>query len=86
MAKRKSKAQSLFDNMEPADAPSSGGRDAAIRSTLLGGGGGGTENVALHEAAQARYLNYALSVITSPTTFAHFRCLASAVRFCCHIV
>jgi len=65
MAKRKSKAQSLFDNMEPADAPSSGGRDAAIRSTLLGGGGGGTENVALHEAAQARYLNYALSVITS---------------------
>jgi DNA gyrase subunit A len=27
--------------------------------------GGGTENVALHEAAQSRYLNYALSVITS---------------------
>ena len=29
------------------------------------GGPGSTENVALHEAAQARYLNYALSVITS---------------------
>ena len=27
--------------------------------------GGGTEGVALHEAAQSRYLNYALSVITS---------------------
>jgi DNA gyrase subunit A len=29
------------------------------------GGGGGPEPVALHEAAQTRYLNYALSVITS---------------------
>jgi DNA gyrase subunit A len=28
-------------------------------------GSGGAENVALHEAAQSRYLNYALSVITS---------------------
>src|SRR5262245_54271679 len=66
MAKRrKPSEQSLFDNMEPAEA--SAGRDAAIRSSLLGGGGaaGGTENVSLHEAAQARYLNYALSVITS---------------------
>ena len=27
--------------------------------------GGGPEAVALHEAAQSRYLNYALSVITS---------------------
>src|ERR1051325_1812212 len=65
MAKRKSKGQSLFDNMEPADtAPA--GRDAAIRSSLLSGGGpGGTANVALHDAAQARYLNYALSVITA---------------------
>src|SRR5262245_15148956 len=66
MAKRrKPSEQSLFDNMEPGDA--SPGREAAIRSSLLGGGGaaGGTENVSLHEAAQARYLNYALSVITS---------------------
>jgi DNA gyrase subunit A len=30
-----------------------------------GGGGGGGDVVPLHEAAQARYLNYALSVITS---------------------
>jgi DNA gyrase subunit A len=30
-----------------------------------GGSGDGTSNVPLHEAAQARYLNYALSVITS---------------------
>ncbi len=30
-----------------------------------GGGGGGHDVVPLHEAAQARYLNYALSVITS---------------------
>ena len=41
------------------------GRDAAIRSSILTGGGNGTEAVALHEAAQSRYLNYALSVITS---------------------
>jgi DNA gyrase subunit A len=32
---------------------------------VLGGGANGPENVALHEAAQSRYLNYALSVITS---------------------
>ena len=52
--------------MEPTEAGS--GRDAAIRSSLLGGGNGAagsTDNVALHEAAQARYLNYALSVITA---------------------
>jgi len=68
MAKpRKPAERSLFDNIEPADAGSS--RAAAIRSSLLGGGGNGaagsTDNVALHEAAQARYLNYALSVITA---------------------
>ncbi|HEY7285839.1 MAG TPA: DNA topoisomerase IV subunit A [Vicinamibacterales bacterium] len=66
MAKRrKPHDQTLFDNMEPAgDA----GKDAAVRSALLGGGGAGasgTQNVALHEAAQSKYLNYALSVITS---------------------
>jgi len=42
---------SLFDQ-DDADVTTSGGR-------------GGDEPVALHEAAQARYLNYALSVITS---------------------
>src|SRR5438094_8862137 len=64
--KRRSPAeQSLFDNLEPADDRKKA-RDAAIRASLAGGNGGGsTENVALHEAAQSRYLNYALSVITS---------------------
>src|SRR5206468_3695876 len=58
--------QSLFDNLEPADDRKKA-RDAAIRASLAGGGNGGgsTENVALHEAAQSRYPNYALSVITS---------------------
>ncbi len=66
MAKRKKpSAQSLFDNIDDADSGSATARDAAIRSALLGGGGHETENVALHEAAQARYLNYALSVITA---------------------
>jgi DNA gyrase subunit A len=64
MAKRKT--PDLFDNL---DAPGSGdgGREAAVRGALLTGGGGpgSTANVALHEAAQSRYLNYALSVITS---------------------
>src|SRR5213595_1503982 len=64
MAKRKPKGQSLFDNMEAGDSASPG-RDAAIRASLLGGGGGTTEAVPLHEAAQSRYLNYALSVITA---------------------
>jgi len=44
------------------------GRQAAIRSSIFTGGNGAagsTDNVALHEAAQARYLNYALSVITA---------------------
>jgi DNA gyrase subunit A len=68
MAKRKKPGDaSLFDNMDPSGGGDTSGRDAAIRSNLLGGGGaaGSTENVTLHEAAQSRYLNYALSVITS---------------------
>src|SRR5437773_2357857 len=68
MAKRKSREQSLFDGIETVDSDQPSGRDAAIRSSLVGAGGGGagtTENVALHEAAQSRYLNYALSVITA---------------------
>jgi DNA gyrase subunit A len=70
LAKRKApEDQSLFDTIEAAgEAQGAGPRDAAIRSSLLSGGGagpGGTANVALHEAAQSRYLNYALSVITS---------------------
>ena len=62
MAKRKSRGDSLFDHMESG----SDGRDAAIRSALLSGGGNdGATAVPLHEAAQSRYLNYALSVITA---------------------
>src|SRR6266487_4083708 len=57
-------AQSLFDGIDAVDADR--GRDAVVRGTLLGGSGpGATANVALHDAAQTRYLNYALSVITS---------------------
>ncbi len=52
MAKRKKDA-SLFDD---------DGGDTTVDTR---GPGGGTEAVALHEAAQSRYLNYALSVITS---------------------
>src|SRR5579872_4079313 len=59
MAKRKT--PDLFDNLEPADE---GGRDAG-RGGPPGGGPGSTSNVALHDAAQSRYLNYALSVITA---------------------
>src|SRR6186713_603626 len=61
MAKRKSEP-SLFDlpdtddNAAPPPPPSRG---------IMGGTGDGTSNVTLHEAAQSRYLNYALSVITS---------------------
>src|SRR6202045_1412827 len=56
--------QSLFDDLDAAGAGPPG-REAAIRSSLVGGGGNGVDHVALHEAAQARYLNYALSVITA---------------------
>src|SRR5215218_5334625 len=52
MAKRTSKSGSLFDgDGDVVDTPPPGGAEP--------------EGVALHEAAQARYLNYALSVITS---------------------
>src|SRR5580692_4988453 len=54
MAKRKS--PDLFDNLEPA---------GGATPPPSGGGPGSTANVALHEAAQSRYLNYALSVITA---------------------
>jgi DNA gyrase subunit A len=67
MAKRKKRDErTLFDDIDGADAGKAG-RDAAIRSSLLAGGAGGNgvDNVALHEAAQSRYLNYALSVITA---------------------
>ena len=55
MAKRGKKEPSLFDE-------SGGGAVVDVRGT---GGPTEPEGVALHEAAQTRYLNYALSVITS---------------------
>jgi DNA gyrase subunit A len=65
LAKRRKPAnRSLFDGIDAVEPDA--GRDAVVRGTLLGGTGpGGTANVALHDAAQSRYLNYALSVITA---------------------
>ena len=61
MAKRKSEP-SLFDLPEADD---SGAPPPPPSRGITGGTGDGTSNVTLHEAAQSRYLNYALSVITS---------------------
>src|SRR6476646_1536014 len=59
MAKRKSGGgTTLFDNLD-----SGAGGDQGRGCN--GSGPGGTTAVALHEAAQSRYLNYALSVITA---------------------
>jgi DNA gyrase subunit A len=54
--RRKPTDQSLFDQIETPAAVGGGGSSS---------GPGSTSDVALHEAAQSRYLNYALSVITS---------------------
>jgi DNA gyrase subunit A len=56
VAKRSKRGASLFD-----DEHDGGGGTTNVPPP----GGGEPEAVALHEAAQARYLNYALSVITS---------------------
>jgi DNA gyrase subunit A len=56
LAKRKRRDAPLFE-------AGSGGAEVIDRTR--GSGGDEPEAVALHEAAQARYLNYALSVITS---------------------
>jgi len=66
--RRKTLKHSLFDNLEDIESTASAAGDPASRRLLPGTGDGGpgtTEDVALHEAAQVRYLNYALSVITS---------------------
>ena len=63
MAKRKSEP-SLFDLPEADDSDASLPPPPPPRGPS-GGAGDGTSNVSLHEAAQSRYLNYALSVITS---------------------
>src|SRR6476620_6659424 len=65
MAKRKN--PDLFDNLDAGGADD-GAKTAAARQGLVGGNGqgpGSTADISLHEAAQSRYLNYALSVITS---------------------
>jgi DNA gyrase subunit A len=66
LAKRKTPSeQTLFDDLNPTDSTQTDA-SAAIRASLLGGHGPGTTDVVpLHEAAQSRYLNYALSVITA---------------------
>jgi DNA gyrase subunit A len=66
LAKRKKPSeQTLFDDLSPTESTPTD-PSAAIRASLLGGHGAGTTDVvALHEAAQSRYLNYALSVITA---------------------
>ena len=57
MAKKSKDGGSLFDDAD--------GGGTTVETRGAGPGGGEPEAVALHEAAQARYLNYALSVITS---------------------
>ena len=56
MAKSRGSDPSLFDAPAPDGSNRPGGAPP---------GAGGTDAVSLHEAAQSRYLNYALSVITS---------------------
>jgi DNA gyrase subunit A len=56
LAKRPKKSRGLFDDDDGGGTIVNGGTPP---------GSGEPEPVALHEAAQARYLNYALSVITS---------------------
>ena len=75
MAKRSSDDLSLFDLPDEPDVAPATPPQAPPSSRGSGGGTGGNGSgrgmsgdgsaVALHEAAQARYLNYALSVITA---------------------
>jgi DNA gyrase subunit A len=64
MAKRR-REPSLFDSDDEAPAGSSTPPPPPPRPGATSGPGDGSSAVALHEAAQSRYLNYALSVITS---------------------
>jgi DNA gyrase subunit A len=65
LAKRRSRhiPETLFD-LETASSPDEE-LGAPADDTIGGGNGRQGQAVALHEAAQSRYLNYALSVITS---------------------
>ncbi|MEM9019908.1 MAG: DNA topoisomerase (ATP-hydrolyzing) [Planctomycetota bacterium] len=62
MARKKSTRKKKTN---PADDPGLFGEDSAGRGVSLNDEGAGISAVALHEAAQTRYLNYSLSVITS---------------------
>jgi len=64
MAKRK-REPSLLDLAETTPDDAGGGRPPGGSPTGAGGFHDGSGAVPLHEAAQARYLNYALSVITA---------------------
>src|SRR4051812_17303070 len=57
MARKRPQDPSLFDTPDQSPVPGASGAPPPT--------GGSTEPVSLHEAAQTRYLNYALSVITS---------------------
>jgi len=59
---KKTDDPTLFDAVEP---PESGGQGPGRPPLPSSGGPNNIEVAPLHEAAQARYLNYALSVITS---------------------
>jgi DNA gyrase subunit A len=64
---RHSKDSGLFDEVAglPASRNGASGNGAAGGGSGSAGGSGGEEQAPLHEIAQSRYLNYALSVITS---------------------
>ena len=62
MAKSKHADPSLFDVVASSDADGGAGGRPPLPP---GGGPGSVDSTPLHEAAQSRYLNYALSVITS---------------------
>jgi DNA gyrase subunit A len=64
MAKEIPREQSLFDAVDTTET--AGGPAGGPPAPPAGGNGAGSaDSVPLHEAAQARYLNYALSVITA---------------------
>ena len=65
MAKHRSDSEPSLWDLPVADGDGNGGGAGAPPASASSGGGFGGEAVPLHEAAQARYLNYALSVITS---------------------
>jgi len=65
LAKKRRSTRSSHDNGDGLFDHGDNGGGAAVATASGGGGGGGEEFQPLHLIAQARYLNYALSVITS---------------------